>query len=324
LFAWQQRHEWKALLGSLLGAIPAAIAWKMAKLFYATHPDRVQHTIDDWMLAFHPEGITEALGQLDKHFLGLTPVNWANDVQLMFLLIALAAMLLIRRSWMPAATLLLAVGIVLWSFGFAKVHDGTTHPFFPLSRMFLALPLVIAWWGSMLQGSAGDTRPHRNMMIIFFALGVYCSAVKTYRLQSVIDNTIASQHDAPVQVRSVDQLRNDCATINANAHQSNAQLVAFFKAPDHHAHFLRCYTCELFEPTMPATVGLDFDRRAWRRSLLDGPADRPVLVVGGNPEQWVNLQGERMNASHEEGSVSLHVLPAGPGAIRERLAPEGR
>jgi hypothetical protein len=190
--------------------------------------------------------------------------------------------------------------------------------------MFLALPLVIAWWGSMLQGSAGDTRPHRNMMIFFFALGVYCSAVKTYRLQSVIDHTIASQYDAPVQVRSVDQLRNDCATINANAHQNNAQLVAFFKAPDHHAHFLRCYTCELFEPTMPATVGLDFDRRAWRRALLDGPADTPVLVVGGNPEQWVNVQGERVNAYHEEGSVSLHVLPAGRGAIRERLALEGR
>ncbi len=324
MFAWQQRNEWKVLLFSMLGAIPAAVAWKMAEQFYATHPERVRHTIDDWMLAFHPEGITEALGQLHKHFYALMPVNWANDGQLIFLLLGLAVMLFIRRAWMPATTLLIAVVLVLWSFGFAKVHDGTTHPFFPLSRMFLALPLVLAWWGGMLQFRKGDTRPHRNMMIIFFGMGVSCVAVKTYRMRSVIDHTIASQHDVPVQVRSVDELRNDCAMINAEAHQLNAQLVVFFKEPDHHANFLRCYTCELFEPKMPATVGLDFDRRAWRRSLLDARTDRSVLVVGGDPEQWVNLQGEGTNASHTEDSVILHVLPAGPGAIRERLSLEGR
>ncbi|MBL7982280.1 MAG: hypothetical protein JNL52_10790 [Flavobacteriales bacterium] len=324
LFAWQHRSEWKVPLFAVLGALPAAMALWSAKHFYAVHPERVQHTIDDWMLAFHPEGITEALGQLDKHFAGLMPVLWSQGWLALLLLIVVAVALFVRRAWMPATTLLLALGIVLWSFGYAKVHDGTTHPFFPLSRMFLALPLVLAWWGGMLQVSKGHPRPHRNILILFFAMGVYCFVAKTNRLQSVIDHTIASQHDIPVQVRSVDELRNDCAKINANAHQNNAKLVAFFKAPDHHASFLRCYTCELFEPTMPATVGLDFDRRAWRRALSDGTAERPVLVVGGNPEQWVDLQGEGPDASHKEETIRLHLLPAGPGTIRERLGLEGR
>lgn len=323
LFAWQQRREWKVLLFSMLGAIPAAVAWKMAEQFYATHPERVRHTIDDWMLAFHPEGITEALGQLHKHFYALMPVNWANDGQLIFLLLGLAVMLFIRRAWMPATTLLIVVVLVLWSFGFAKVHDGLAHPFFPLSRMFVALPLVLAWWGGMLQDRSSGPVRTRNAMLLLFALASVTFTMKAFRGQAVIDRTLTGQQEVPVQVRSVTGLRAACAMIDENAQRINASLVVFFKAPDDHESFLRCYTCELFEPTMPVTVGATYDRRAWRRALLEVPAEGNILVVGGDPDQWVDLQGSPSNAADTEDAVILHVLPQGTGSIRERLKLEG-
>ncbi len=323
LFAWQHRNEWKVPLFALLGALPAAVALKLAKYFYVVHPERVRHTIDDWMLAFHPEGITEALGQLDKHFAGLMPVLWSQGWLALLLLVLVAVALFLRRAWMPATTLLLAVGIVLWSFGFAKVHDGSAHPFFPLSRMFLAVPLVLAWWGGMLQVPSSIKGTMRSGPTLVLAVGVSCFAVKTYRMRSVIDHTIARQHDVPVQARSIDELRADCAVIGDMAERINASLVVFHRRPNDQQSFLRCYICEILEASLPPTVGAEFDRRDWRSVLLERTTDRPVLVVGGFPEQWVNLQGEGTNASHTEESVVLHLLPAGPGAIRERLALEG-
>lgn len=280
LFLWAHRRAWHVMAACAVGTVPALAAWGAARAYYSAHPERVLHTIDAWMLDFHAEGIPEALARLDEHLAWLMPVVPGAGPLLPLLIAAISVHLLRRGERMAGCTGLLALAILTWSFRHAKVHDGIDHPFFPLSRMFLALPLVLIWWGTMALASARPLQQARRWVLVMLLIGAGFAGVKGTTTSRIVDHWLADQHRSPVQAISVDHVRAACGTIARAAADAGAGSVVFLKRPDHHLSYVLCYTCELLDPATPTTIGMGFDRRYWRRALLAEIPTAPVLVVG--------------------------------------------
>ncbi len=322
LFAWDHRRSLIAWLGVLVGALPVAALWSGAKAFMQAHPERVKHTIGEWMLVFNKAGISEAFGQLNKHFAWLMPLWWSQGGLVLLLLVLVLVGLAFRRKWMWAISLAMVLVLIVRSFGYAKVHDGVLHPFFAWSRMFLAVPLVVAWWGAQALSAQGRVnKPWSAAGLV--VLGLIMGLIKFSATPAVVDQLLATQHEAPVQARPVAEIRTACAAIAKVARDNKVDLVVMLKPPDDFTSYVRCYTCELFEPDMPYTLGLEYDRRAWRRELLQRPAPGPVLVVGGTAEQAAQWMRNGTAVRMEAEGVMLHLLSPVEQPLGVRLSELG-
>lgn len=322
LFAWDNRRTLRVWLGGMMGVLPVAALWYGARSFMQAHPERIKHTIGDWMLVFNKAGISEAFGQLNKHFAWLMPLWWSQGGLVLLLLVLVLVGLLFRRQWMWAISLALVLALIVRSFGYAKVHDGVLHPFFAWSRMFLAVPVVLAWWGAQAL-PARRTVSTQRIPALLIAVGILIGLFKFTRTPAVVDHLLATQHETPVQARPVTEIRAACAVIAQAAKDNAVDAVVMLKAPDDFTSYVRCYTCELFEPSMPPTIGLDFDRRAWRRELLEHPAHWPVLVVGGTAERAAEWEKNGTAVRSEAEGVMLHLLSPAEESLGERLGSLG-
>ncbi|HRF82478.1 MAG TPA: hypothetical protein PL070_20630, partial [Flavobacteriales bacterium] len=109
----------------------------------------------------------------------------------------------IRMVWALIGTL----ALILLSFCFAKVYDGYDSIFFPLSRIFLGLPLVLAWaLGSIQVG-------HRKLEYLTMLVLATVLIHTTWRIttaKEVYTNALQDQHGLPVRTWSVDDIKGAC------------------------------------------------------------------------------------------------------------------
>lgn len=276
----ERRARWT---WSAIGAAPALLAWWSAAHFYALHPERVKNTIHDWRSSFYPELIPEAFTRLDQHFAWLCPLWWHNGHVVLWFLAAVAIVLFrhARRAEAMALVCTLLLTVVL--FGFPKTHDGTWSVFFPLSRVFLAVPLVLAWGISLCP------IPLRSRTPLVIATGIItlvCFTFRYMRAGTVFAEALADQEGVPIRVRTVDWLLDQCRTIHAYADRTQAEVVVLLRAPDPQYAQFTTMGCPACDTALVPTYMPDGDRRDWRRTDEATRSRGRILVVNGDPALW--------------------------------------
>ena len=281
LFTQSKKPE---LIGwAALGTVPVLAGFWAAMHFYAQRPEAVMNTVFDWRFVFHGEGIPIAFGQLDAHFAWLFPIWWPNEHLVLWALVAIEIMLYRRGKKANALGLLAALVVIVLAMGFPKAHDGTGSVFFPLSRIFLAAPLLLGWGISQLdlQGKG------RKFFVTSVGPAVViCFILRFVMAPGIFASALANQEQLPLRVWPVELIREQCRMIRESAIESDTEVVVLLRVPDpQYAQFM-AMGCPVCEESLPPTYMPDGDRRDWRRAEESMTTRTRILVVNGDPTMW--------------------------------------
>lgn len=305
------------------GALPVLVLHVLAVRFYAADPLRVVHRVDDWRMTFHPgELIPEALMQLDKHFAWLMPVWTSGGPWMLALLMGIVVWLFVSGKRSEALAIASIVPIILVSFAFPKVHDGFENVFFPYSRMFLALPLVLAWALCLLPWQAQATRWTQRVLVVLVPLMLF---LKMQEIPDVIDRQMGQQDLLPVRETAMAPLREEIAHLHNIAQDHSVDLVLCLDADGKYRSQLVTYAGRILAPDFPPTLYAGVDRRYWRRLEEEGTQRSTILVIGGEYETWEVLRDEHPGVVLVgDPAERTHVLKENQLSIEDVLALFGR
>lgn len=264
------------LPGALLGIIPVVAAWQLASTFYSSCPNL--YTIFDWRMEFHPNLIPEALISLDKFLAWLCPIFWHIGSLALLAHVVLVVLLILKRNWPMVAAGLAALLLILFSFAFAKVHNGTDSIFFPLSRMFLGMPLLLAWLAAPLF----TERSQRKVVgAAFICICFLCAVLRAVQAGPAFGHALAEQEQAPLRVRPITLIRMQCAGVAAAAERTGASLIIADRDPDAFTAQFLTYALPALQPSAPPIHMPSDDRTDRCGSVFDDSVPTTVLVVGG-------------------------------------------
>lgn len=297
----------RTLIGwAALGTVPVIAAFWAAMQFYAQRPEGVMNTVFDWRFVFHAEGIPIAFGQLDAHFAWLFPIWWPNGHLVLWALVLIGIILYRSKKVVTAIGLFAALIVMVLTFGFSKVHDGTSSVFFPLSRFYLAAPLLLGW------GIAQLDLQGKGRQLFIASIGpavVICFILRVAMAPGIFASALANQEQLPLRVWPVNLIREQCRTIRESAFENEAEVIVFLRVPDpQYAQFM-AMGCPVCDGNMPPTYMADGDRRNWRRTEESNSTRSRILVVGGDQGLWNKaMEGPFRIEELREANPVMHLV----------------
>ena len=125
-----------------IGGIAGLAIHFFANYFYVTHPYNNTH---EFPLAFSFADLFTSLPHLNWYFNDVTPLLWNAGFLSLVLFIILAFLFYRKQEYKKAAVIGFIPVLILLSLGVNKVHDGAASVYFSYSRMYLALPVLLAF-----------------------------------------------------------------------------------------------------------------------------------------------------------------------------------
>ncbi len=311
------------VINALVGALALGLHWSAQAHFDAVP---LMHPLTAQDLRPSADLLWTGLTHLDEHFLHVNPFGG------MALLVLLGLVLDAFTNWRSghraeAAALVTSLLVLVGALSVVKVHEGCASVFFPKSRMFLSLPLII---GVAALFTLDRFKQWKGWVPAAIAVvGLVLLGMKVNDTEIVVARELASQSCAYVREEPISEIRTRCQRIKDEAIKTEATLVVPIRWPgirmDHAAHFqahFTCYACEQLVPDFPPTYGAGFDRRNWRAGTYERVPGERVLFVGGDPAAWatgpttgsqpasspsVQLHGVQMDST----SISAFILKIG-------------
>lgn len=307
-YAISQRPWPKHWLFIVLGLVPGAMAYLCSQAWCDTHPDRIIHHLSPEDLVFAPSRVLDGLSRLDAHFQWLMPLVWPIGSLAGALLVLFTAQACWQRQWPLAAGSLVSIILTALSLGFGKIHQGWDSVFFPLSRMFLAVPLTIAWCGSQLL-----RRPRMSIWTMSILLLVCCGAIawKASALNDVADKQVRAQREW-VGVRPVALLRTDEQRLRAICDKHDVGVILPLQLGSDIWPQFRNYLYPALDEGLPPTYMCDYERRYWVRDALMDSVIPNILITGGSPERWKRIMAAdpRFIDADDLGPDEVHLMVA--------------
>lgn len=206
-----------------------------------------------------------------------------------------------------SAAIVVALAGIVASLSLPKVHDGWDSVFFPLSRMFLAIPLFVAWALSL---SAPPVAAHRTYVLLALLASVTAIAYKAAHVDRVGADQVAAQSKW-VSVRPFAELQEDASALEAlcKAHDVDLVIVPIQLGTRIWAQF-RAYLHPTLAPELAPTYCYGYDRRHWQRTEQGGAIRRTILMVGGAEDRWAELRARDpriLHLGHLQGDV-VHLF----------------
>jgi hypothetical protein len=288
----------------LLGALPFLLLRYLASIYYASH--QPMHGMSAGMLVFRPDVFVDGIEHLDRHFAWLCPLFWTHGSFVLLLLLALAAILAGQRRWPEVGALLAAVALMAAALGMPKTHDGDPSVSYAYSRMFLAAPLLLGIGFSFCSSLMEKPKPALVALLLVCA---GATLVKAATLGAIVLNE-AVPRPPPIALRRVQEVRQECAALNALCRDNIELIVAL---PPLHCSYadasFDCVAGEMMFPDYPRTLIYGFDRRAWRTETELATVSANILFIGGGRRGWQQAARDRPDISEVgDGKLVLHRM----------------
>ena len=320
-FLLQAQRRMHHLLFLALGSIPPLAIQSFSMRFYALRPWRIVHRIDDWRMEFHPlDLIPEGLQHLGLHFQWLMPVAWEHGAWVLIALAITVCAALWQHNRIAALAIASVFPLVLFSLAFAKVHDGFRHVLYPYDRMFLAIPLLMAW-------ALAALRWHRVRAVIVLTTlaGLIFTPLKLYHLPIEVANALRPMTGVPVGSWPYGEFTTYAQNIAETARCHNASLVVALDGPDGMLHLALSYGGDIVTPELPPTLYVGLDRRWWRREEEAQARHAAILVVGGDEALWKHAAAEGLAATDISGQGEMmHLVRPGGMTMTDVMERLGR
>lgn len=310
--ALQHHREKGSVIGMVGGMAPAMCSWFVTRWYFHERSSAITNTIFDWRMHFKPYMIPQAWERLEQHFAWTAPLGGTHDALAPLLLLgAIVALFVVRRTSAAWATLA-TFALIILSFSFAKVHDGADSIFFPLSRIFLGMPLLLAWtWGRIpMVPRVG------SILVALLCMAALANGIlRMTKARDTYATALAHQDGLPVRTRPVQGIRADCALVTEIAEKAGAQAIILMRDEDAFTAQFLAYGIPVFHPEAPMTWMAGHDRRTFQRTGASEPSIRQALVVGGKPVDITRIMG-RAALLRAGGPTVLLVRTNGDPASR--------
>ena len=269
----------------VIGSVTGISVHLAAQAYCSAHRDRLLTTLYGSLMEFDMRRIGDALSALDAHFAWLVPILWPYGQVAGELLILLVIIAIKQRSWPAVVGLTLSLSFILISLGFKKTHDGELNVFFPLSRMYIALPLLLCWGGSMMIRKPQENRTLTGIILLAAVVVVLSKALL---LPSTLEHHLAHQGFLVFE-RPLSELRSDEHLIRAICEAHDVQLIVAQPVPSSVCAQFRSYLYPVLDPTLPPTYRAGYERRYWQREAIGNRVFPNVLLTAGDPERWKGI-----------------------------------
>ena len=301
-----QRPWTKHMLLAASGLLPAVLAHWYSQEWCEAHPERASHYLDPRTLLFEPVQFSAAVSYLDGHFRWLMPLLWPYG-SLTVVLLAGMVLLSVRDGRADRTTsLLVALLLIAYSLGTWKTQDGEDWVFFPLSRMFLAMPLLIAWESALF---VQERRLKTRWAAVIVGLAVICAIQRA----ALLDTSIRTQVTAPYSTVGIDAreyLVDDEERLRRICDERGAGLIVPLQAGGGMWPTFRAYLYPAIDQRLPATYLARSDRQYWQHERIARSVVPTVLFTGGDAPHWDRILArdrrfERLSAT---GFDDVHIL----------------
>lgn len=254
----------------MLGGVLLPLAWQLYVFwFYKTHPEYSVHSIEN--NSFSLDNFLNAISHLHELFYGLFPFLIFAGIGIIPALLFIAYRLNKKGETTFSIALVVTVLFVGFTLFFNKINDGTASIFFPYSRMFLALPLVVGiGLYFLLKGKAIKAKP------MYWFLGVTALAV-TIKFASINDRIGWNLHNNSgyVKVFKIEELKQDYIQIQEIADSLNISLLIINEKND-----ALNYGIMALSNSQLKTINLSYERKVWlveKEMKSESNANKPFL-----------------------------------------------
>ena len=158
-------------------------------------------------------------------------------------------------------SLLIGVIFILFSLGINKVEEGVGVIFFSPTRMFLALPLLLAFTFSWI--FKGKISYWANLIFVF--ISIFFVGLKFLWIEDTVSDHTFKRSYGPVAIENIEVLTSQCESFNSVIQRRKVDLVVFTLSSKKNVPEISLYNfgCELLVPDFPESTMLHKERRTW-------------------------------------------------------------
>ena len=249
------------------GFIPPLIWILYTNHFYATHPD--YNFYKPVVISFSFPLLSESFNYLDLFFNYVSPIFWKSGWAVLIIIAVMIFVLLKQKKIIAGISLLSGLLIILLSFGLNKVHNGNNNVFFSYSRMYLAVPVLIALFSSQIRITLS-----RAWLLALLSLGFIVFFLKNYRLDAAIQKALNEFNDV-VFIRENTLIEKSCHDLKDLALKNHVSLIISLNTL-----YDQMFACTCLEDSFPQTLLTHHERRTWRFEEEEHTVRSNILLIG--------------------------------------------
>ncbi|MBU2020100.1 MAG: hypothetical protein KJ941_10695 [Bacteroidetes bacterium] len=252
--------------------------------YYDLNPDLVLHGSPSLETSF--SSFMTVIGSLDNYFNFVTPLFWRGGWLLLSLFIIVGI-----RTWRKgfkkhSATLFLSFIILIASFFFSKVSDGTNSVFFSGSRMYLAYPTMIIFIMVFFVNTL-DEDQKKIFYSSLILLSMISFSIKIVAFDPLLNHALRGSAYSVVQVEKVKELQNTCEDLLRFSENKPDLILA--NSPNTKDQIIT-YGCPCMINDFPITFQPLYERRTWLFPHIMDRVYPEVLIFGNRPKNWDEVE----------------------------------
>ncbi len=230
--------------------------------YYDLHQLQVSFSVKDLFLSFK---------NLNVYFNDVTPVFWTAGFLVLFMFFIISGLLFRIKKYRESLLVTLIPFAIVMTLGIDKVHDGSNSVFFPYSRMYLSIPILLCMSLSFFSGVIKSKYFYLYLFIpfVFFLFSFHNLD------RSVAINTGPAKKSI-ITVVETSGLLIECNNLKSICDDYKIQLVII---SDHWGYDILNYGCPACFDSFPNTLRPVYERRTWRLIEDENKIYNQVLVI---------------------------------------------
>ena len=284
------------------GTIPVLIHLISLNWVYY-HADQLMHF--SWGLEWTWDYFKNAFGENSAaYFRGVVPFSEKFSLIIFLIFPALTFYALWKKKFEVAFLLgIVSAGVIL-ALGINKVNDGTASVFYPLSRMFLALPLVLTL---VLVEMFGYFRNQTIVYSFLLVSGIF-SGIQLQRMNTVIAEEVTVT-EVPLSITSIHNLRFQTEQLRNFALANSIKYFAGAGYPMKYGDLqLIFHSGEAWYDDYPDCSIPEYERRRWRRDSVLKQKANSTAWFGGDEALWLELDKKSGVVSYDILDLNAYVV----------------
>lgn len=261
--------NWKNLafyIYSSIGLILGGIIHFWVNSFYTKN---IGYNLHKYSFNYSFSLLKESINNLDLFFNNVSPIFWKQGFVLLLIFLLVGIVLLYKRRVQLGLFLLLIPILTILTMGISKIHDGTNSVFFSLSRMYLALPILIGISLSFISKS-------KPIIYLYFIIPISLLSYKCNHLEDSINQNINTNKNHVVSVAKVDYIIEECENLNKLCENYTIDLVIIVS---HYNYDFFNYGCSMCAENFPKTLRPIYERRTWRLIEDENKTYKNILFI---------------------------------------------
>lgn len=261
--------DYKFYLYGLLGFIISGFAFIANYLFYKENPEMIIHPAPQMGLSLNNFPII--ISKLDLYFNHISPLFY--KIGWIWLVIILGSIFyFIKHKNTESSIVIISIfSIIILSFFSNKVTDATNSIFFSGSRMYLGMPLIIAFILKELPHYKFNKTLLKSILVLVIAHYSFHS----FAYSIVQKDALSGSKYTLVGVSKIKDLKEDCLSLQ------NIKKPRYYFALDARGEtLLISYGCECLIKDFSPSYSLLYERRTWLNEAFKNAELKDILLIG--------------------------------------------